>query len=121
MKARRGEPNLRPFPLVGLSNLSAQKWGQEESLRHNLDHLESCTGLGANLARTHPRFPGRVGTAGRMSTAVELLRRLGGVAKDFGLIVCLENMSSGWVMTSRDSSPTATATTWALSTTPATG
>jgi len=91
MKARLDELDLRPFPSVGLLDLSPKKWEQEASLQQCLDHLEFCAGLGANVARTHPRFHGRVGAAGRMSAAVDLLRRLADAAQDFGLIVCLEN------------------------------
>jgi sugar phosphate isomerase/epimerase len=91
MKARLDELDLRPFPSVGSLSLSPKRWEQEESLQRCLDHLEFCAGLGSNLARTHPSFHGRVGAAGRMNAAVDLLRRLADAASSLGLIVCLEN------------------------------
>ena len=96
MKARLNELNLRPFPSVGSLVLSPKKAEQEGSLQQCIDNLEFCAGLGANLARTHPRFHGRVAPEGRMRAAIDLLRRLADAAKDYGLIVCLENYEH-WV------------------------
>jgi sugar phosphate isomerase/epimerase len=91
MRARLDELNLRPFASAGPLVLGAKKWEQEESLEQCIANLEFCAGLGGNLARTHPRFHGRVGPEGRMSAAIDLLTRLADAADDYGLIVCLED------------------------------